>query len=322
MLSLTPAAYHGHRHRPPFFEGWYFKLISADESRKLALIPGVFLGEQGHAFVQVLDGGAARSDYITFPLAAFDAVAGQFDLSVGGSRFSRSGLSLDLVSPVTRLRGQVQFGPIHPWPVTWLSPGVMGWYAWVPGMECYHGVLSFDHALTGQIDVNGETWDFSGGRGYIEKDWGQAFPEAYIWFQTNHFDRPGVCLTGSVAIIPWLGSAFRGFIIGLWLESRLYRFATYTGAQIEALTIAEDHIEWVVGDRQHRLEMTVRRAHSAPLKGPSRQNMGRRVDETLSAVVEVRLSTRSGETLFLATGRHAGLEVHGDLARLLKTQKP
>jgi hypothetical protein len=193
----------------------------------------------------------------------------------------------------------------------------MGWFAWVPRMECYHGVLSFDHSLTGSLEVNGETWDFTGGRGYIEKDWGQAFPEAYTWFQSNHFEQPGVCLTGSVAIIPWLGSAFRGFILGLWLEGRLYRFATYTGARIEALTIADDHVTLALADRQHRLEVTARRADSAPLKGPSRHDMGRRVDETLSATLETRLSTRGGQVLFHQTGRHAGLEVHGNLARLL-----
>jgi hypothetical protein len=83
-------------------------------------------------------------------------------------------------------------------------------------MECYHGVLSFDHGITGQLTVNGEIFDFNGGRGYIEKDWGQAFPKAWIWMQSNHFEQPGTCLTASVAIIPWLRSAFSGFVVGLW----------------------------------------------------------------------------------------------------------
>lgn len=28
--------------------------------------------------------------------------------------------------------------------------------------------------------------DFSGGRGYIEKDWGQSFPAAWVWLQINY----------------------------------------------------------------------------------------------------------------------------------------
>jgi len=41
------------------------------------------------------------------------------------------------------------------------------------------------------------------------------------------------------------------------------------------------------------------------------------VNESLQAVVEVRLSTRDGKVVFEGQGRNAGLEVHGDLVRLL-----
>ncbi len=37
--------------------------------------------------------------------------------------------------------------------------------------------------------------------------------------------------------------------------------------------------------------------------------MGKRVDETLKASVQVKLTTRAGAVLFEDTGRHAGLEV-------------
>jgi hypothetical protein len=47
-------------------------------------------------------------------------------------------------------------------------------------------------------------------------------------------------------------------------------------------------------------------------------DMGKRVDETLNATVDVRLSTAGGQTLFAGRGRHAGLEVHGALEQLLR----
>lgn len=56
------------------------------------------------------------------------------------------------------------------------SPGIMGWYAWVPTMECYHGVVSLDHAISGKLMIEDQAHDFNGGRGYIEKDWGKSFP--------------------------------------------------------------------------------------------------------------------------------------------------
>ncbi len=187
-------------------------------------------------------------------------------------------------------------------------------------MECYHGVVSFDHLISGTLRIDDEPVDFTGGRGYIEKDWGQSFPEAYIWFQTNHFDSSRACITASVAIIPSFGTSFPGFIVGLWLDGKLYRFATYTGAKLEKLTVSDAEVFWVLADDQHRLEMRAQRAAGGLLKGPSKLDMGKRVDETLQASVDVRLTSRSGQVLFSSTGHHAGLEVfnHEKLLKMVK----
>ena len=54
--TLNPSFYHGLNKKPPFFEGWYYKLISADEKLKVAIIPGVIKGNDAHSFIQVLNG--------------------------------------------------------------------------------------------------------------------------------------------------------------------------------------------------------------------------------------------------------------------------
>jgi len=315
--TLTPGTYHGLNKKPPFFEGWYYKLVSADERHKIAIIPGVILGQDAHAFVQVLDGVDGSTAYHTFPFEYFQPDFPRFDFKIGENRFNGSRLLLDISRPEGQISGEVQFGPLNPWPVTLLSPGIMGWYAWVPRMECYHGVLSFDHTLRGALTLNGKTMDFSGGRGYIEKDWGQAFPSAWVWFQSNHFAGASACITASVAIIPWGGHAFRGFIVGFWMEDKLYRFATYTGARIESLRILDDHVDWVLRNNQYRLHLTAHRVQGGLLRGPTRLDMGKRVMETLNATIQVRLETLQGVTLFDGPGTHAGLEVMGNLPKLL-----
>ena len=70
---LNPGTYHGTHQKPPFFEGWYFKLVSADEKNKIAIIPGVIQGEDKHAFVQVMDGSDGKTEYFTFPFDQFQA---------------------------------------------------------------------------------------------------------------------------------------------------------------------------------------------------------------------------------------------------------
>jgi hypothetical protein len=189
----------------------------------------------------------------------------------------------------------------------------MGWYAWVPWMECYHGVLSLDHEISGALTIDGQPMDFHAGRGYIEKDWGRSFPAAWVWLQSNHFERPGTSLTASTAVIPWLGGSFRGFIVGLWHEGRLFRFASYTGAQVAKLAIEKTHVAWTVRDRKYRLEIDALRERSVQagmLRGPTGLDMGGRVPESLQATVAVRLTRLAdGRVLLAGTGRCAGLEI-------------
>lgn len=312
--------YHGHGRKPPFFEGWYFKLVSADEHQRYAIIPGIILGSNAHAFVQLLNGSTGESVYFTFPTEKFWASQNRFEVRIGNNSFTRDKITLHIDDQVGKLSGALHFEGISPWPISLTSPGIMGWYAWVPRMETYHGVVSLDHSINGSLKINEQDILFNQGRGYIEKDWGASFPAAWIWFQTNHFERPGTSLTASIAIIPWLNNSFRGFIGGIWHEGQLYQFATYTGAKIEKLEIFDDHIDWNLRDRNYRLEMIASRARGGLILGPDRIEMGKRVNETMLSTVEVRLSSLSGELIFEGEGRNAGLEAHGDLERLLSYQ--
>ncbi len=322
--TMHPLRYHGkRRQRPPFFEGWYYKLVDATEQHRFAVIPGVFLTQDPHAFIQVLDGATGQATYHRYPLETFWAADDRFEVHIGPNRFDMTTMALLIERPEQQIVGQVRFGSVTPFPVSLPSPGIMGWYAWVPGMECYHGVVSLDHLIYGELCIDERPISFDGGRGYGEKDWGRKFPEAWIWFQSNHFATPGTSLTASIAIIPWGPGAFPGFIIALWHEGRLYRFATYTGAVTESLEVSDDTVHWVVGDNKHRLEMTVRQSANSLfglLKGPDDAAMGKRVDETLDATVEARLIERDGGrslTVFHETGRNGGLEVHQVESRLL-----
>lgn len=318
--ALRPAGYHGHGQSPPFFEGWYFKLVDAVGRHTVAVIPGIFLAKDPagtHAFIQVLDGSTGQLSYHRFSRDDFRASENELDIRIGDNHFSADRITLNIDDSEARVRGEVSFIDPVPWPVTLRSPGIMGWYAWMPFMECYHGVVSMDHTLRGTLEIGGRRRDFSGGRGYTEKDWGRSFPAAWIWSQGNHFATPGSSLTASVAIIPWIGRAFPGFIIGLWHRQRLYRFATYTGARIRELTVDAAEVNWVVSDRRRTLEIHIERPQTAPalLYAPTIEGMERRIEERLDATLRVRL-TAGKQVVFDETGRHAGLEVMGDIDRL------
>ncbi|GMA35227.1 hypothetical protein GCM10025876_14310 [Demequina litorisediminis] len=191
----------------------------------------------------MLDGVTGDSWYEAFPAQDFLADPRRFDVAIARNRFGERGIDVGLEG--SGLAGRVDFtSPLDPWPVTPTAPGVMGRYAWVPVMECYHGLLSFGHDLSGTLTLGGRHLDFSGGRGYLEKDWGRAFPAAYVWMQSNHFSVLGLSLSASIAIVPWGRTRFRGFIVGLRTPEGLHRFATYTGAQVTMLEIDDAEVKW------------------------------------------------------------------------------
>ena len=197
------------------------------------------------------------------------------------------------------LSADVRFGPGAQWPVTVREPGAMGWYAWVPTMECYHGVVSLDHALGGWIDTGAGRVDLAGGRGYLEKDWGTAFPKAYVWMQSNHFEETGVSLVASTALIPWRSAAFRGDLVALHLpegrDAGLHRFTSYTRARTVDLVVDDQEVRWSLespgGDRLD-LTATIGGRTTGLLHSPVRTEMHQRVAETLDGTLEVRLARR------------------------------
>jgi tocopherol cyclase len=306
------------------FEGWYFKAVDASGTEPFAVIPGVSWDEAGgtsHAFVQVVRAGG-HTRYFRYPASDFSFEPMRtFGISVGDNVFTQHGMSLDLADEEGRVSGELLFGPWTPWPVHAFSPGIMGWYRFVPRMECYHGVLSMDHAVSGSVAVGDETLTFDGGRGYIEKDWGTSFPSSWVWAQTNTFPRPGVSLTFSVARIPWVGSAFVGSIAGLLLDGELHRFATYTGAKLVAIETEPCCAHAILRGAHEELEVNAEGAAPAPLKAPMHGRMIARADEALGATVAVTLRRLTGpdrsEVLFDGVGRAAGVEVMDQLGELV-----
>jgi tocopherol cyclase len=327
-----PGVYHGRGKKNVFFEGWYYKLISANLHRRLAVIPGVFHHPEpdlNHAFIQVLDGMTSQVVYHRYPYHAFQASRNTFDIRVGNSSFRHQDVQLDIEGEDQVIKGEVTFDGIQPWPVNLFSPGVMGPYRFVPFMQTYHGILSLDHRIQGSLMINQDTIDLTGGRGYIEKDWGSTFPRAYIWMQSNHFaNHQGVSLTASVATIPWLTGWFRGFLIGLLVDGKLYRFTTYLGSEIKYLQVSDHLVNWVTtGTRKtdpdglfpgYELSIRADRGQAGLLSSPEMDGMRPRIFESLTASIEVSLkgldgSGNSAKDIFQGTGSCGGLEVAGSI---------
>ena len=319
-----PGKFHGMRKKKDFFEGWYFKMVDSSEEHAYAVIPGVSISRdpsRSHSFIMFIDARAKRMLYFRYTLDDLKASDEKFELTIGESFFSTEGISLNLRQDGDLISARISFKDRYPWPVKLLSPGVMGWYAFVPGMECYHGILSMDHAIEGFIEVNGINTDLTGGRGYIEKDWGVSMPSSWIWMQTNHFNREGISLSGSIAKIPWFGSYFTGYIFGFLYDKKLYKFTTYSGAKITLFDVTADNIRIRLENKTYRLDIDADRSEGVELPAPKLGEMTAKVNESLNSSISVDLlkkKSSGSELIYSGTGRNAGLEFVGDTEELIK----
>lgn len=313
---FNPEQFHGWGKTKNYFEGWYFKVVNEAETKAFAFIPGIAMDQQGNrqSFIQVLNGKSKTAVYHKFAATDFVPAPGKFLVEIVNNQFSASQISLQLPD----VAGKLDFSGNIPWPTKIYSPGIMGPFAFVPFMECYHGIVSMDHHIAGQLTINNEIVDFTNGRGYIEKDWGRSFPAAYVWMQTNHFSEPGISLKTSVAKIPWVGKSFVGFIGGLWLQDKLYQFTTYNGSSLRKSVITEKKVELLIENNNYKIEILAHRDVATALASPIGGLMDGRVEESMTAQVEVQLTNKkTNQLVFEDTGRNAGLEVAGKIEEIM-----
>jgi hypothetical protein len=318
---VDPILFQGSLKRRHYFEGWYFKHVTADCGAVFAFIPGISLSARGStAFVQLIDGATGRTRWFPYPRDAFSFSRDEFGVTVGENRFSLRGIDLSLRDGEGDVEAHLAYSGITPLPFSLGSPNIMGPYAYVPFMECYHGVGSLDHRVDGEVRIDGRRVDFTAGRGYLEKDWGRSMPLAWVWAQLNGFAGPGSCFLFSLARIPWLGRSFPGFFAllaegrcsGPTEGGRLHRFATYTGARVTSAELRGRDLFVVIRDRRRVLNLHAERSHEGTLLAPIDGAMDRRIAESIDARLSVRLEDDSGRVLFEGSGGSAGLEIVGD----------
>lgn len=314
---LDPTRFQGHGRTRNYFEGWYFKIVVPDRNLAYAFIPGISYGANGtgHAFLQVLDGVGATSAYHHYTAEEFQPANDRFFLQLGPHAFAQDRLLIDL----PELKVDLHYDNVHPWQKRPFAPGIMGWYGFVPRMQCYHGLVSYYHDLRGSIRVKGQVYDAAGGVGYTEKDWGSGFPDAWVWCQSNHLsgtDQPA-SLMASVAKIPWLGSSFTGFLATFLLEGELHLFTTWARSRVQSEFTKAGEVRLTFSAPGKRLEVSGRPAPGGELASPvTGQAMTGKINESLQAELGVRLIL-DGALAYGGTARWAGLEVSDRAEALL-----
>lgn len=306
----NPGIFQGNLKRTSYFEGWYFKHVSGDLNYVYSFIPGISLtNNHSHAFIQIIDGITGMTEYVEYPLKEFTWNRKRLSVKVGKSLFTDNNILLDIDSNNVKIKGEIEYTNLVRYPRRFFSPGIMGWYSFVPFMECKHGIISANHSLSGTIKSNGDTIDFTSGKGYIEKDWGISFPETWIWIQCNNFSDNATSFSFSIAKIPWLRKFFIGFIAFLYYDNKYILFTSYNNSSVYGIKQDKKTLSLTLENKEYVLKIRAVRKSSGELRAPSTGEMSRRIKESIDSDIHLTLYDLHGNNIYEDAGKRAGLEI-------------
>jgi len=302
--------FQGNLKKKRYFEGWYFKHVTSDTHQVYSFIPGISLNKNdSHAFIQVINGHTGATEYISYPLEEFEWDKKKLYLKIGNSVFTDKYIEPDIESENFKISGHIRYSDVLKYPKSLFSPGIMGWYSFIPSMECKHGVVSVNHNLTGILKINNKSIDFDGGKGYIEKDWGISFPEAWLWIQANNFADRETSFTFSLAKIPWKGKFFIGFIAFLYYNKKFFIFATYNNSVVSEIKPAIDSVRLTLNNNNFVLKVTSTKKTFGVLKAPLMGIMSKRIKESIDSTVDLSLFDKHNNLIYKDSSNVAGLEI-------------
>lgn len=273
----------------------------------------------------MLKGNENSFKYLRYKKDEFKANTSELNFKLGQSSFSLNQMSLNINQAYEKISGTLYFNSIIRWPGSRINPGSMGFYNYLSFMQCYSQVCAVDGVVSGKLIINEEEIDFTGGKLYIEKNWGSAFPYSYIWAQGNSFEEGDGSVTCSIAHIP-LPFPFRnftGFLIGIYAKGRLYKFTSINKSTL-SIKCEDEKIILETYNKYYflKIEALYKQETFMDLYAPRDGNMKSIASETLNGNLRVDLyDNKRSCVIFNDNCFSAGIELSGNYMNLINRIK-
>jgi hypothetical protein len=263
----------------------------------------------------VINGITGETFYLEYPLKEFQYSRNRLFIRIGDSVFTREFCFINISGPVS-IKGKIEFSDQLFFPNYFNSPGIMGPYSFAPFMECRHGVVAITQTLTGSLTINSKKKEFTGGKGYVEKDWGKSFPSSYLWLQCNNFGQEKDAFMFSAARVPYLGRTFTGFLGFLYWKGNLSRLASYNRWKVSNFALPSPlKCSLELKNRENLVIVQVTGKKPGDLKAPTRGEMDHYIKESINSKISIEY-LRDGKLIYKADGKAGGFETKGDLSDL------
>ncbi|MGL5972916.1 MAG: tocopherol cyclase family protein [Oscillospiraceae bacterium] len=265
-----------------FYDGLYIK--NEHNNLPIAFIPAFHIDDLGvkSASIQVITDSFSYN--FKFFIEDFSVNKKDFYMKIGKNIFAQDGILIDLENENIKIKAKLYFDNI-----SFLNYDVMGPFKNVKNLKCNHGIFSYSHSVTGEVNINNEKFIFDDNIGYIEKGWGESFPDTYIWSQCNKLQDKNFFIMVAMAKIKYWGLLFNGSLATIMYDGKEYRLASYLGCKVK------NYGRYGVVLKQGKYILKIKFLNGAPQKllAPQNGDMTREIEESIKCRVKYELFENS-----------------------------
>lgn len=298
-----------------YFEDWYIKLLDAKHQTMMRFsIRLDRIGEKNKGMLQILcDMGESREE-IQIPIE--HGISNKEELKVADNTFSEKSISLNIEENKFKLKGQLEIGEIVDLKQSFLKPGLMGYYKYLPLMEFYQEVFALQGRITGTLQLNGEEIDLSGGQYYIQKQWGSKFPNVWLWAQGNGFEKKkDLAVSVGIARLKVLFNYYTAFAIPVYYNGELEVFSNYNGGQIAKLYRYKGYTHLIVTQKDKILDLKIYGRDEIECISGKETHGIRDIYECNRVKMEVKI-TENGSVILEDVSTECNIEMGGNTSKL------
>lgn len=281
-------AWQGNEKKKKYFEGWYYKVVTEDETIFFSLIVGVSINPlDPHAFIQVLSNTLDKPRYIKYPLNEFSYQKDKFQIQIGKNTFSDTQIKLN----IKNIKIQLTFFEITKLKSTLYRPSIMGPAYYIKGLECNHGIVNLSMKTNGTIIQNHQSYSFQNGRGYIEKDYGTSFPTKYLWMQSNNAKNKDTFVLAQ-GKVPILFFHLTGLFLVINTKEKQYVFANYYGAKIKTISHQKKQDKLIIKQGKYMVTIICKYQKGISLPSPKQGKMDQLILEYIECTCNIKIEKK------------------------------
>lgn len=296
-------------------EEWYFKIMDAEHENMLAFtIRNNRMGTNSEGILQlerITNGERMVSTYSIYEMTNINN-----GIKIGNSSFTTKGIELNVDEAGLKITGQIAISQLVNIKKSLLKPGIMGIYRYIPFLEFYFEMLALNSTVAGEIHVNNEVYHLDGGSCYIQKQWGERFPNIWLWSQSSGFSKhKDSAVMIAVARLKICFNYYTAFAVPVYYNDQVEVFSNYNGGQIAKLYRYKGYVHLIITQKDKLLDLRVYGSDESSCIASKETHGIRDIYECNNVKMEVKLSQK-GRIIFEDNSLYCAMQMGGNTSKL------